>query len=75
MRNSPFVGSSIKVSSRASVDLPEPDSPTTASVRPGCSVNDTFCSAFTVARGENNPRATGYSRLRPRASRIGALMR
>jgi len=34
MSREPAVGASIRVSSLASVDLPEPDSPTTASVRP-----------------------------------------
>ena len=44
----PDVGASIIVSWRASVDLPQPDSPTTASVLPRSSENDTPLSAFTV---------------------------
>ncbi len=63
----PAVGVSIIVSSRASVDLPQPDSPTTASVRPACSANDTPLSALTVAERANRPRATWYSRARPSA--------
>ena len=43
--SAPAVGGSISVNSRASVDLPEPDSPTTASVRPASSENDTPSSA------------------------------
>ena len=41
-------GASIIVNWRASVDLPQPDSPTTASVLPRSSENDTPFNAFTV---------------------------
>ena len=44
----PAVGGSIRVSWRASVDLPQPDSPTTASVRPRVSAKDTPFRALTV---------------------------
>jgi len=40
-RNSPAVGVSINETIRASVDLPQPDSPTTASVLPGMTVKET----------------------------------
>ena len=54
----PAVGFSIRVRSRASVDLPDPDSPTTASVRPACNENDTPDRALIVARERNAPRET-----------------
>ena len=41
MVSAPEVGGSIRVTMRASVDLPQPDSPTTASVRPGSTAKDT----------------------------------
>ena len=53
----PDVGVSIIVSCRASVDFPQPDSPTTASVLPRLSENDTPLSAFTVP-WPNMPRFT-----------------
>ena len=73
--SAPAVGVSIMVSRRASVDLPEPDSPTTASVRPASSANETPASAFTVAGGRKAPReadvvareAPGFERRRSRA--------
>jgi hypothetical protein len=40
---------------RASVLLPQPDSPTTASVRPGARTSETSSSARTVARLANTP--------------------
>ena len=55
MSSAPRVGLSIIVSSRASVDLPEPDSPTTASVRPASSENETFCNALTLAWRAKQP--------------------
>jgi hypothetical protein len=54
----PRVGGSISVSCRASVLLPQPDSPTTASVFFGASVKLTPLSALTVALGLNKPRLT-----------------
>ncbi|MNP73681.1 hypothetical protein D3C76_1704330 [compost metagenome] len=45
----PEEGSSIKVRARARVDLPQPDSPTTARVLPASSSNDTPLSARTRA--------------------------
>ncbi|CAJ8933490.1 Uncharacterised protein [Burkholderia pseudomallei] len=53
----PALGGSIIVSCRASVDLPQPDSPTTASVLPRARENDTPFSAFTVP-WPNIPRRT-----------------
>ena len=44
----PAVGGSISAHTRASVDLPQPDSPTTASVRPASSWNDTPSTAFSI---------------------------
>ena len=54
----PAVGGSIWVISRASVDLPQPDSPTTARVLPGTTLNDTPSSAFRVAALAKGPRPT-----------------
>ena len=54
----PDVGGSINVKTLASVDLPHPDSPTTASVRPAASSNDTPLSALSVAGPRSNPRFT-----------------
>ena len=58
-RSEPAVGSSSIVASRASVLLPQPDSPTTASVRPAPSRNDTPSSARTIAFGFSQPAETG----------------
>ena len=55
MIRSPSVGVSIMVTTRASVDLPDPDSPTTASVLPGVSVKLAPSSARTVALGFMKP--------------------
>ena len=52
----PALGFSISVTMRASVDLPQPDSPTTASVRPGSSVNDTPPTACRCAGVRRKPR-------------------
>jgi hypothetical protein len=54
----PAVGDSIIVTVRASVDLPQPDSPTIASVRAWWSVNDTPSSARTTAWPRRKPRDT-----------------
>ena len=41
---------------RPIVDLPHPDSPTNASVSPGCTLNDTFSTACTMPRSrDSNP--------------------
>jgi hypothetical protein len=53
--SAPLVGASIIVSWRASVLLPQPDSPTTASVLPACNVNDTPSSARASAFGFRKP--------------------
>ena len=47
----PLVGGSSAITSRASVDLPEPDSPTTPRLRPACSVKLTPSSACTSGGG------------------------
>ena len=54
----PDVGCSIMVTRRARVDLPQPDSPTTASVLPRWSVKLAPSSAFSVAGLAKAPRAT-----------------
>jgi hypothetical protein len=54
----PDVGRSIIVTWRANVDLPQPDSPTTASVSPARTVNETPSSARTTALARNGPRDT-----------------
>jgi len=51
----PEVGVSIIVICRASVLLPQPDSPTTASVLPACSWKDTPSSARATALGFMKP--------------------
>jgi len=57
-RSSPEVGRSIMVSCRASVDLPQPDSPTIASVSPSRTLKDTPSRARTSPFGLNGPRET-----------------
>ncbi len=58
MMSEPALGSSIIVTRRPSVDLPEPDSPTTASVLPALKVNETPASALTRPVPPKNPRRT-----------------
>ena len=70
----PAVGGSIIVSTRAKVDLPQPDSPTMARVRPAATVNDTPASAFTTPGALNSPRPTRYSRVRLSASSSGGAV-
>ncbi len=48
MLMTPVVGGSIRAQSRARVDLPQPDSPTTARVRPASSAKLTPSTAFSV---------------------------
>ena len=52
----PEVGRSIIVTMRARVDLPQPDSPTTASVRPAVSEKLAPATAFSNAAGLKKPR-------------------
>jgi hypothetical protein len=54
----PEVGVSIMVTRRARVDLPQPDSPTTASVLPRSTVKLAPSSAFNVAASRKAPRET-----------------
>jgi hypothetical protein len=54
----PEVGVSIMVTRRARVDLPQPDSPTTASVWPRLTVKLAPSSAFSVADSRKAPRET-----------------
>jgi hypothetical protein len=56
--SSPLVGSSIIVTSRARVDLPQPDSPTTARVLPGVSLKETPATARSEAGSFRKPRLT-----------------
>jgi hypothetical protein len=58
MRSVPPLGGSISVTSRASVDLPQPDSPTMPSVLPVSSVNETPSTASSVADPTKTPRLT-----------------
>ena len=51
----PAVGASIMVTMRASVDFPQPDSPTTASVRPASTSNDTPQTARNGSPDRNSP--------------------
>ena len=59
--NRPPVGSSSFMMQRAIVDLPQPDSPTTPSVSPSRSANDTPSTAFTEATSfwKTMPRVIG----------------
>ena len=56
---SPSLGGSRRAAIRARVDLPQPDSPTTASVVPRARVNDTPSTAFTTPRRPSRPPPTG----------------
>ena len=58
MAKVPDVGGSIMAIMRASVDLPQPDSPTTASVFPCPSARLTPSTAFSVSCGASGPRLT-----------------
>src|SRR6185369_6455584 len=61
----PEVGWSSAITSRASVDLPEPDSPTIPMLRPASMVKLTPFSACTLCGGSNNrSRGIAYSRTR-----------
>ena len=51
----PEVGSSSRSSSRASVDLPEPDSPTSPTVSPRLSTSETSSTALTMRRERGPP--------------------
>ena len=55
MRSSPEVGGSISVMMRASVDLPQPLSPTIASVLPRSTEKLTPLTAWIVLAFENRP--------------------
>ena len=59
---------------RASVDLPQPDSPTTASVRPASMANDTPPTACRRAGSRISPREMEYTCRRSRASATGAAL-
>ena len=54
----PDVGSISRRTQRPTVDLPEPDSPTSPSVRPARRVNDTPETACTVDLMDRTPSAT-----------------
>ena len=58
MVNSPAVGGSSSVATRARVDLPQPLSPTTANVLPASRLNETPSTAFTVPGVPNSPPPT-----------------
>ena len=58
MKNSPAVGASIMVTMRATVDFPQPLSPTMASVLPSSTLNETPLTAWTVRAVENRPPPT-----------------
>ena len=63
----PPVGSSSRMTQRAIVDLPQPDSPTTPSVSPFLTVKVTPSTAFTEATSfwKMIPRVTGKCLFRP----------
>ena len=70
--NSPVSLGSRCINSRASVDLPQPDSPTTPSVSPFNTVNDTPSTAFTSATFRLRiPPWIGKYRCKSRAISIG----
>ncbi|CFT96197.1 Uncharacterised protein [Bordetella pertussis] len=54
-RMAPSLGSISRITQRATVDLPEPLSPTMPSVRPGWMLNATSCAAWTSRRRPGNP--------------------
>jgi hypothetical protein len=58
MNSSPALGASISVMMRARVDLPQPDSPTMASVLPFSTEKETPFTACTVRAGRNMPPPT-----------------
>ncbi len=58
MENVPDVGFSTMAIMRARVDLPQPDSPTTASVLPALSAKLTPSTALSVSGGAIGPRFT-----------------
>ena len=60
-RTVPLVGSTSRISSRPVVDLPQPLSPTSASVSPRAMVNDTPSTARTIPalRWRNAPAVIG----------------
>src|SRR5213594_254180 len=71
MRNWPPVGVSISETMRARVDLPQPDSPTTARVLPAWTEKDTPPTACKWSEGRMKPRRISYTRLRSLASTTG----
>ena len=57
IRTAPLVGSTSRATQRATVDLPEPDSPTMPSVSPRRTVRETSLTALTIrAFGWNSER-------------------
>src|SRR4051812_4459655 len=73
-RTLPEVGCSSDMSSLASVDLPQPDSPTTPSVSPLCKVKLTPSTARTapICRRKMMPWVSGKCLTRSCASRMGS---
>src|SRR6056297_1513845 len=71
----PEVGKISLMSIRASVDLPQPDSPTMASVSPFCTDSDTFDTARSVLGLAKSDPPTLKSRVRLTAFRIVSAMR
>ena len=53
---SPALGACAKATMRARVDLPQPDSPTTAKVLPAEMLKDTSCTACSSAGARSSPR-------------------
>src|SRR4051812_33560215 len=70
----PLVGSSSRISTWASVDFPQPDSPTTPSVSPGIRSNETPSTALTwpIVRLNRTPTRTGKCFVRSVTERIGS---
>ena len=73
----PSVGSSSRTMQRASVDLPQPDSPTMPSVSPWRTSNDTPSTALTlpISFWKMMPRRTGKCFLTSVTFRIASLIR
>src|SRR5687768_8505501 len=72
IRIAPELGFSSRATQRARVLLPEPDSPTSATISPRLIVRSTPCRARTDSR-ENSP-PMGNDLPKPRISRAGVLV-
>ena len=72
-RIEPAVGSWMRTTSRAKVDLPQPDSPTTPTVSPAATSRSTPSTARTTLLAPNRPsRGSGKCLTRPRTDKSGS---